>query len=253
MIGLYDIDKVCDINYKERLEIYKQVGFNEVALYLDKNYLNEDESYTDIISYARDIGLQVKQVHIDYKISNLICDETTSAYFDYLEEKLNEAIKLNIPYIVAHASMSAEPPILNDKQLNKLKNLLNKYKDKNIYVCFENVRNNTNLNKILKAELNNIGFCFDLGHAHCYGNEKELFEKYKDLIVCTHLHNNLGKDTHNLLNEGEIDYKYFLKELKNISKKQNISNCLECFPEYGVKLNKKEFITFIKNCFQSIK
>ena len=253
MIGIYDIDKVCNINYKERLGIYKQEGFNEVALYLDKNYLNEDENYTDIISYARKIGLQVKQVHIDYKISNLICDETTSTYFDYLEEKLNEAIKLNIPYIISHASMSAEPPILNDKQLNKLKDLLNKYKDKNVYVCFENVRKNLNLDKILKSKLNNIGFCFELGHAHCYGNEKELFEKYKDLIVCTHLHNNLGKDTHNLLNEGEIDYKYFLKELKNISQKQNISNCLECFPEYGVKLNKEEFILFIKNCFQSIK
>lgn len=249
MIGIYDIDKVCDINYKERLEIYKQVGFNEVALYLDKNYLNENESYIDIISYARDIGLQVKQVHIDYKISNLICDETTSIYFDYLEEKIKEAIKLNIPYIVAHASMSAEPPILNDKQLNKLKNLLNKYKDKNIYVCFENVRNNTNLNTILTSELNNVGFCFDLGHAHCYSNTLELFEKYFDKIKCSHLHNNFGKDTHNLLTNGDIDYKYYLQKLKTIN---DASNCLECFPEYGVKLNKKEFITFIKNCYESV-
>ncbi|MBQ9792302.1 MAG: sugar phosphate isomerase/epimerase [Clostridia bacterium] len=249
MIGIYDVDKVCNINYKERLDIYKQVGFNEVALYLDNNYLNEDENYTNIILYAKKIGLKVKQVHIDYKISNLICDETTSTYFDYLEEKLNEAIKLDIPYIVAHASMSAEPPILNDKQLNKLKNLLKKYEGNNVCVCFENVRNNTNLDKILKLSLDNIGFCFDLGHAHCYSNPLELFEKHFNKIKCSHLHNNFGKDTHNILTNGDIDYKYYLEKLKTIN---DASNCLECFPEYGVKLNKEEFISFVKNCFLSV-
>lgn len=249
MIGIYDIDKVCNIDYKQRLKIYKNCGFNEIALYLDNNYLNENENYADIITYARNLDLQVNQVHIDYKISNLICDESSNQYFDYLESKILECISLKIPYLIAHASMGAEPPILNDKQLNKLNILLEKYKDKNVCVCFENVRNNYNLDKILSLNLNNIGFCFDLGHAHCYDNEKDLFEKYISKIKCTHLHNNTGKDTHNILSDGEIDYKYFLSKLKNI---KEVSNCLECFPEYGVQLSKQEFILFVKKCFESI-
>ena len=250
MIGIYDIDKVCDLSYKERLDIYKKVGFQEVALYLDNNYLNENESYADIISYAKRIGLKIKQVHLDYKITNLICDETSSIYFDYLEKKIKEAIKLEIPYIVTHASMSAEPPILNDIQLNKLKTLLLKYKNEKVCVCFENVRNNFNLEKILSLNLNNVGFCFDLGHANCYSNIDELFNTYFDKIKCSHLHNNFGKDTHQLLTEGNIDYKKYLNKLKT---KKEASNCLECFPEYGAKFNKEEFISFIKKCYDSIK
>lgn len=248
MIGIYDIDKVCDINYKQRLKIYKDCGFNEVALYLDNSYLNKNENYVDIILYAQQLNLKVNQVHIDYKISNLICDENSNQYFDYLENKILECISLKIPYLVAHASMSAEPPILNDKQLNKLKVLMEKYTNKDVCVCFENVRNNFNLDKILSLNLKNIGFCFDLGHAHCYGNEKELFQKYENKIKCSHLHNNTGKDTHNILNCGDIDYKYFLNKLKS---KNNVSNCLECFPEYGAKLTEQEFILFVKNCKES--
>lgn len=251
MIGIYDIDKACPTCYKERLNIYKDCGFNEIALYIDNSYLNEDETYTQIINYAASIGLTVKQVHMDYNISNSICDENSNEYFDYLEEKIKECEKLNIAYLVAHASKGNEPPEISNIQLEKLKKLTQKHPK--VCVCFENVRVNNNLDKILNLKLDNVKFCFDLGHAHCYGNKKELFEKYKNLIACTHLHNNLGKDTHNLLNDGEIDYKYFLKELKNISQKQNISNCLECFPEYGKTLTKDEFISFVKNCYTSLK
>lgn len=250
MFGIYDIDKATTLTYQERLDIYKNIGFNELALYLDNSYLKENETYEQIIKYANEIKMQIKQVHIDYKISNLITDETTSHYFEYLEQKINECIKFNIPYLVTHASMGDNPPELSKKQLKKLENLAKKYEDKNIIICFENVRNNTNLNKIINLNLPNIKVCFDLGHAHCYGKEKELFEKYLPNICCTHLHNNFGKDTHNLLNIGDIDYKYFLNLLKT---HKNISNCLECFPEYGKVLNKQEFIMFIKNCFKSLK
>ena len=250
MFGIYDIDKATTLTYQERLDIYKDIGFNELALYLDNSYLKENETYEQIIKYANKINTKIKQVHIDYKISNLITDETTSLYFEYLEQKINECIKFNIPYLVTHASMGDNPPEISEKQLKKLENLAKKYQDKNIIICFENVRNNNNLNKIIDLNLPNIKVCFDLGHAHCYGNEKELFKKYIPNICCTHLHNNFGKDTHNLLNIGDIDYKYFLNLLK---KHKNISNCLECFPEYGKVLNKQEFILFIKNCFNSLK
>ena len=250
MFGLYDIDNATTLNYKERFDIYKSIGFKEVAIYLDNAYLKEPESYEQLINYANKINLQIKQIHIDYKISNLITDETTNTYFEYLEQKINECIKFNIPYLVTHASMGDTPPEIGEKQLLKLKNLCEKYKNKNVIICFENVRNNTNLDKIINLNLPNIKVCFDLGHAHCYGDEKRLFNKYLPYICCTHLHNNFGKDTHNLLNFGDINYKYFLNNLKN---NNSLSNCLECFPEYGKVLNKEEFTLFIKNCFDCLK
>ena len=250
MIGIYDLNTCSGLDYQERLNTYKKVGFQELALYLDQDYQRDDENYIDIIKYAREIGLKISQVHIDWKISNLICDNSTNQYFDYILSKLNEAQALDIPFVVAHASQSDNPPKVSTEQLEKLKNVINQFKNKNIYLCIENVRNNDNLDRILELNLENVKVCFDLGHAHCYGNEKELFEKYKEKIVCSHLHNNYGKDTHEPLDQGEIDYKYFLDKSSNIP---NSSNCLECFPPLGSNLTKEQFENFVSKCYDSVK
>ena len=248
MIGIYDLDGCTDLDFKERLKIYKDCGFLEVALYLDKNYNKENENYEDIINFAKNIGLCVKQVHIDYKISNLICDENSNEYFDYVSKKLNEAKTLDIPFVVAHASMSNEPPRIGDKQINKFKSMMEQIDG--VTLCLENVRNNYNLKKLLDLNLKNVKMCFDLGHAHCYGNEKELFEEFREKIITSHLHDNIGKDDHRILGFGEIDYKNIIKNLVNI---KNSSNCLECFPEYGKRLSRKDFIDFVKTCYEKIK
>lgn len=245
-IGIYDINEY--LNYKTRLNIYRQAGFCELALYIDQSYMKEGENYLDIIAYARGIGLVIKQIHIDYKISNLICDEKDNTYFDYLESKLKECQTLHIPLLVLHASKGDNPPVLSSLQLEKLENLAKKYPA--VTLCFENVRNNTNLDFILNSKLPNIKMCFDLGHAHAYDNEKDLFNKYKDKIACTHLHNNFGTDTHNKLDCGEIDYKYFLNQL---SKTNSQSNCLECFPERNSIKTQQEFKAFIEECWDSLK
>lgn len=243
--GIYDINEYLD--YKTRLNIYKQVGFCEVALYLDQNYMKDGENYLNIIFYARQIGLVINQIHVDYKISNLLCDENDNIYFDYLEEKLNECSELKIPLLVLHASKGDNPPRVTTSQIEKLETLASKYPD--VTLCFENVRDNSNLDLILQTKLSNIKVCFDLGHAHAYGNEKDLFNKYKDKIACTHLHNNFGSDTHNKLNYGEIDYKYFLNQL---SKTNSQSNCLECFPERNSIKTQQDFKAFIEECKETI-
>ncbi len=250
MFGIYDINSNSSLTYKERLDIYREVGFEELAIYLDCEYQTNNEKYLDIINYAKSIGLNIKQVHLDWKISNLICDSSTDTYFDYIYSKLLEANNLGIKYVVAHASQSDTPPIISNIQLDKFKDMMTKFSGRDLILCIENVRNNDNLDKILELNLDNVKVCFDLGHAHCYGNEKKLFEKYKDHIICSHLHNNYGKDTHEILTQGEIDYKYFLDKLSNI---ENSSNCLECFPPRDKNLTKDEFKIFIEECYNSVK
>ena len=249
MFGIYDINLSSNLTYKERLDIYSKCGFKEIAIYLDCEYQTNEEKYLDIINYARSIELKIQQVHLDWKISNLICDSTTDQYFEYIYSKLIEADTLGIIYVVAHASQGDNPPEITDAQLNKFKSMMEKLYNRNVILCIENVRNNNNLNRLLELDLKNVKVCFDLGHAHCYGNEKELFEKYREQIVCSHLHNNVGKDTHEPLHQGDINYKYFIKELSKID---NASNCLECFPPMGSKLSKTEFEEFVQDCYKSL-
>ena len=240
-IGIYDLTDCSNLDYKTRIDIYKSCGFDELGLYLDNNYMQGNENYMDIIGFAQSVGMKIKQVHIDYKIANLICDDSTNEYFEYLETKAVECESLQIPYVVLHASKGDNPPEISQNRLKKLENFSKKHP--NLTFCFENVRNNTNLEKILGLDLNNIKMCYDLGHAHAYGNEKELCEKYKNKIVCSHLHNNYGKDDHNILSDGEIDYAPILEQLIKIP---NVSNCFECFPGKNLILSEEKFENFVK-------
>ncbi len=245
-IGIYDILYCSNLSYTQRINIYKKCGFKEFALYLDNSYMQEGEQYIDVLNYAKKVGLQVNQVHLSYNIADYIFDDSTTLFFDYLNKKAKECKKLGIKYMVVHASKGDFPPIISNEQLNKIKEVANKNKD--VFFCFENIRNNTNLEKILALSLPNIKMCFDLGHAHAYSNELELLEKHKKNIVCSHLHNNFGSDEHLPLYEGEICYKPLVKQLVAI---KDCSNCLECFPPKGKKINEKEFESFVENCFDS--
>jgi sugar phosphate isomerase/epimerase len=91
--------------------------------------------------------------------------------------------------------------------------------------------------------------CYDVGHAYCYDNVNELFIRFKDKIVCSHLHNNFGSDTHQKLLEGLIDIKGVINKLN----KENIDNCLEVFPLRGKLLNNSEFREFISDCIKDYK
>lgn len=248
-IGIYDINNVSSLNYKERLSIYKEIGFKEVACYLDEKYMENDENYFEIIKYAKKIGLEVKQVHLDYKISNSICSKDTNEYFDYLEKKIQEGIKEGVEILVVHASKGDNPPLIDEESLLKLDRLLEKYEDKNIFVCFENVRKNDNLDRVISLNRKNLGVCYDLGHAHCYDNEYDLLNKYKNKILCAHLHNNTGSDSHNILRNGDIDYLKIISRLKDTPIK---SSCLEVFPPRGSTLNEEEFRQFIIECYTDI-
>ena len=244
--GIYDINESSDLTYKERLTIYKEVGFNEIGIYLDNNYMKNNENYEEIINYANEINIKIKQVHLDYKISNLICSKETNEYFEYLENKIQECIHFNIPLLVVHASKGDTPPLIDNEALFKLKELANRYINYDITICFENVRHNDNLDKILSMNLKNIKMCYDLGHAHCYDDEFNLLNKFKSYIICTHLHNNNGKDSHYKLSHGDIDYIKIITLLKNMP---IVSNCLECFPPREIKLDKDSFKKFVNECY----
>jgi len=181
-LGIFDLTKCSDLGYKDRIDIYKETGVGELSLYIDNDYMQEGEDYNLIIAYARDNGLKINQVHIDYKQSNLICDETTDSFFEYISKKAHECMMLNIPYMVLHPSKGENPPEISQKQLDKLKMVVSKFP--NVMFCFENVRSIKNLKKILALDVNNIKACYDLGHAHAYYDEFELFDELKNKIIC---------------------------------------------------------------------
>ena len=241
-IGIYDMNEATKLGYRQRLDIYRETGFHSVSLYIDQSYMNKGEHYGDIIDYAREIGLKVNQVHIDYKISNDICNDPEK-YYTYLIGRLSECRAYGIENMVLHASYGEFPPGWGDEQIAMIEELADEFPEINL--AFENVRNNENLIKLLELRKRNITLCYDMGHAHIY-NADYMLDKYSNKITCAHLHNNYGSDDHNLLSDGDINYTPVLTRLEYLE----ADCCLEVFPKRDKILSEAEFVAFVKQAYE---
>ncbi len=247
-LGIYDIGKCgSDLNAESRFKIYKEAGFTHIGFYLDNNYLDINETYDNLVNTANKCGLIIEQVHLDYKNSNMVGLSEDNEYLHYIEQKINECRKYNIKHIVIHSSMGNNPPDITDFVLNRLHNIDKILQDCDIKLCFENVRVNNNLYKIMEQNYRNIYICFDSGHAHCYINEEEFLYTYKDKIVCTHLHDNDGdKDLHLPISKGNINWKNISNLLSKTNRKVDY---LECFPSREETLDYDKFVKFVAEAF----
>lgn len=248
MVGIYDIGPCgSGLSILERFAIYKSVGFTHVGFYLDDNYL-DGESYVEMIEVARSLGLEIDQVHLDYKNSNMWAETTENEYLDYVESKIREGIKYGIPHLVLHASKGDTPPLISHFSLNKIVLFDKMLNGSDTKLCFENVRNSNNIDAVMDMKLANIGVCYDSGHAHCYSDEMGMLEKYKSVIYCTHLHDNDGSDTHEIIGKGSIEWDTMYPL---ICETNRVVDYLECFPSRGESLDHDKFREFVKSAFDS--
>jgi sugar phosphate isomerase/epimerase len=66
------------------------------------------------------------------------------------------------------------------------------------------------------SHFDDIGICFDTGHAHIMSNVAAAFEALKSRIQSTHVHDNLGdRDSHLWPGEGNIDWPHTMEMLRS--------------------------------------
>lgn len=88
-------------------------------------------------------------------------------------------------------------------------------RDLNLHIVLENVyeKEPAELVPLLSALASeNIGFCFDIGHAHVFSRASSLewMQQMAPYLAALHLHDNLGlKDDHVAIGRGNIDFASF--------------------------------------------
>lgn len=244
-VGIYDVD-IVQLSAKKRFQIYKDVGFSHVGFYFDDSYLKRGETYVELLKVAREVGLKISQLHLDYKNSNMLSLNEDNEYLRYIEIKVDEAIAYGVKELVLHASKGNNPSLISAYSFSRLKKLSKKLSKYDVKLCFENVRDNKNLEKIMSKNYPNIFICYDSGHAHCYDNEFELLGRYKEKILTTHIHDNFGEDDHLMISRGNIDWQRVSKELDKTNRKIDF---LECFPPRGKDIGEDDFIDFVKEAY----
>jgi sugar phosphate isomerase/epimerase len=105
-----------------------------------------------------------------------------------------------------------------DAAFNSLEILCIFAKHRGVTIALENTPNDlgspASLAQFIKdTHLHNLGFCFDIGHAHMEGGAAPGFHLMRERTVTVHIHDNHGeKDEHLLPWEGTIDWDAMLAE-----------------------------------------
>ena len=203
------------------LEMIKDTGFDTV---FSNKY--EISQVTAIKKKADMLGLGVEFLHAPFRgINDFWCEGN-----EYIPLKntiissIDSASENGIPVVVMHLDSGWNPPKICDVGLNRFDGLVEYAEKKGVKIAFENIRNFGTLSAMMQRyrSLDNVGYCYDCGHEHCYTKTVHFTDLFGDKILCTHIHDNFGKDGsddpdyHLLMFDGNIDYADMMSRLRSV-------------------------------------
>ncbi len=138
---------------------------------------------------------------------------------DEVKRVLEVAEVIPYRYLVQHLGQAHESFDQRkfDAAFNSLEHLCVFAKQRGVTIALENIPNELStaanlLSFIEQTRLRDLRICFDAGHAHLGEGVATAFGTLEDLVVTTHLHDNLGdRDAHLFPYEGSIDWDAALK------------------------------------------
>ncbi|MBQ7171059.1 MAG: sugar phosphate isomerase/epimerase [Clostridia bacterium] len=174
------------------------------------------------------LGIALEFLHAPYAGVNQFWNPG-DAYLklrDGIYSSIEGASEAGIPVVVSHVSSGWFPPLIYDFGLARFDELVEYATAKKVKIAFENLRRDDYLDVIMKRYEKEpyVGFCYDCGHQHCYsyGEPVDYLALYGDRLLCTHIHDNFGRDQtdiwrdadeHIMPFDGNLDYTAMMKRL----------------------------------------
>ena len=133
---------------------------------------------------------------------------------DEMKRALEFAERVPVRFAVVHLGVAGEEfhPGKFDAVQKSLELLLPFARQRGVELLLENIPNDLSapprlLEFVDFAGLPEMRFCFDTGHAHLTGGVAEGFQKLRERVASTHVHDNRGADDEHLFPEqGTIDW-----------------------------------------------
>jgi len=200
------------------------------------DYANRKQHVREIAEWFRDSGVPLHSVHSpmhsDYEsgraggppVNVASTDRATRIEaMDEVKRALEIAEQIPFRFLVQHLGKSDE--MFDDRKLEaamtSIEHLRAFAKPLGVRILLENIPNELStpdrLVEFIKlAHFDDVGVCFDFGHAHLMSNVSEAFEILKNHIQSTHVHDNKrDKDTHLWPGAGSIDWKQAMELLRS--------------------------------------
>ena len=175
---------------------------------------------------AVEYGMDFPFLHSPYSgINNLWLpgDEYLTIYTG-ITESVDVAAACEVGAVVTHVSSGWQAPHVNDLGLSRFDALVEYAAKKGVTLAFENLRMVGNLACLVDRyeHVDNVRFCYDCGHEHCYTKTVPWIDIFTDKIVATHIHDNMSRpfgdkstdpDWHWLPFDGTFNYHEMMRKL----------------------------------------
>lgn len=152
----------------------------------------------ETVQYARSIGLYVQSLHAPFgKSADLWSEDRgrSTAAVEELSEAVRDCAALEIPILVCHAWIGFEyRQTPNEVGLRHYQTIVELAATLGVKIAFENTEGQEFLFALMRHFKGNptVGFCWDSGHEMCYNHSEDLLAEFGDVLLMTHLNDNLG-------------------------------------------------------------
>jgi sugar phosphate isomerase/epimerase len=200
------------------------------------DYANRKQHVREIADWFRTSGVPLNSVHAplyaDYEwgrtgappVNITSTDRATRIEaMDEIKRALEIAEQIPFRFLVQHMGVGGES--FDDRKfeaaMTSIEHLRAFAKPLGVRVLVENIPNELSTPEklvefIQATRLEDVGVCFDFGHAHLMTEVPQAFETLKSYIHSTHVHDNVkDRDSHLWPGSGSIDWKQAMELLRS--------------------------------------
>ena len=200
------------------------------------DYANRKQHVREIADWFRTSGVGLHSVHAplyaDYEWGrtgapqmNLASTDRASriSAMDEIKRALELAEQIPFRFLVQHLGVSGES--FDDRKfeaaMTSVEHLRAFAKPLGVRILLENIPNELSTPErlvefIRAAHFDDVGVCFDVGHAHIMSDVPQAFETVKSYVHSCHVHDNTkDRDAHLWPGSGSIDWKQAMELLRS--------------------------------------
>ncbi len=213
------------------------------------DYANRKQHVREISEWSRTSGIPLNSVHspmyADYEWGrtgaptiNVTSTDRASRIeaMDEIKRALEIAEQIPFRFLIQHLGVSNESFTDHkfEAAMTSIEHLRAFAKPLGVRILLENIPNELStpdklVDFIQKTHFDDVGVCFDVGHAHLMSSIPEAFEILKPHIASTHIHDNKkDKDSHLWPGKGSINWNETMQLLRSAPQVPPLLLEIEC-------------------------
>ncbi len=215
-INLFCYGAKGELDINGQIKLMQENDFTHTFIMADHPQL--DWSLVDCVKRA---GITFDTLHAPFYGINDMWKEGVDG--DEMLKRLIACVQkcadFDIPVAVVHLSSGKPAPAISDIGNRRFAQLIEKARDNNITLAFENQRFVANLAYVIE-QYPDVGFCWDVGHEGCFTKGIHFMNLFGSRLTAVHLHDNHhlpDEDEHLIPFDGICDYTYVAEALAHYS------------------------------------